>query len=61
MFIDIPLEATQKCWEGLHEIGLGNSTFNDNGNDNIFKSLLNIFNPKIWIPDFFLGKSPIYP
>ena len=53
------LIITQKFWERLHKRGLENYLFNDNGNENIFKSSLDIFNPKCWIPDIFPGKSPI--
>ena len=60
MFMDIPLTVAQKCWERLHKIGLENYVFSDNGNENIFKSSLNIFNPKLWIPDIVPGKAPIY-
>ena len=59
MFIDIPLKFTQQFWEGLHKLGLANSMLNNNGNENIFKSSLDIFNPKRWILDVVPGKSPI--
>ena len=45
----------------LHKLRLKNSVFNDNGNDNIFKSSLNLFNPKCWITDVFPGEAPISP
>ena len=44
MFMDITLTVTQQCWERLHKLGLENSVFNDNRNENIFKSSLDIFN-----------------
>ena len=60
MFMDIPLKVTQQCWESLHKIGLESSMLNDNGNDNIFKSSLDIFYPNRWIPAVVPGKAPIY-
>ena len=60
MFMDILLTFTQKCWERLHKLGLSNSVFNDNGNESIFKSSLDILNPKCWIPAVVPGKSTIY-
>ena len=33
--------------------------FNDNGNDNMFKPSLDIFNPKRWILAVVPGKAPI--
>ena len=47
--MNIPLIATQQFWESLHKLGLSNSVFNGNGNENIPKSSLDIFNPKRWI------------
>ena len=45
----------------LHKLRLTNSVFNDNGNENIFNSSLNLFNPNFWIADVFPGEAPIYP
>ena len=59
MFTDIPLTNTQQCWEKQNKIGLATSMLNDNGNENIFKSSLDIFNPKRWIPDVVPGEAPI--
>ena len=59
--IDIPLTVTQKCWERLHKLRLANSMFDDNGNENIFNSSLNILNPRRWIPTLVPAKDPIYP
>ena len=61
MFMDIPLTVTQKCWKSLHKLGLENSVFNDNVNENVFKSSLDIFNPKRWISDVVPGEAPISP
>ena len=61
MFTDIPLTNTQQCWEKQNKIGLATSMLNDNGNENIFKSSLDNFNPKRWIPDVVTGEAPIYP
>ena len=44
----------------LHKLSLENYVFNDNGNSNILKSSLNIFNQKRWIPAVFPGKYLIY-
>ena len=40
IFMDISLTVTQMFWERLHKLGLENSVFNDNGNENIFKILI---------------------
>ena len=61
MFMDIPLKVTQQCWERLHKLGLENSVFNYNGNENIFKSSLDIFDPKRWILRVVPGEAPISP
>ena len=61
MFMDTLLAVTKKCWERLHKIGLENSVFKYIVNDNIFKSSLDIFNPKLWIPDVVPCESPISP
>ena len=59
MYMDIPLTVTQQCWERLYTFRLANPVFNDNGNENIFKSSLYIFNPKLWIPAVVPGGTPI--
>ena len=59
MFMDIPVTVTHQFWERFHKLGLENSMFNDNGNDNISKSSLDIFNPKRWITTVVPGKAPI--
>ena len=59
--MDINLKVTQQFCEGLHKPRLANDVFNDNGNDNIFKSSLYIFNTKRCIPAVVPGKATIYP
>ena len=61
MFVDIPLTVTQQCLESLHKLGLADSIFNENMNENVFKSSLGIFDPKRWIPAVVHGKAPIFP
>ena len=61
MFMDIPLTVTQQFLESLHKLGLEHSAFNDNGNENIFKSSLDIFNPKRWVSAVVLGEDSISP
>ena len=61
MFMDIHLTVTQQFREGLHKPGLENSVLNDNGNENIFKSSIDIFNTKRWIPAIVPGEDPISP
>ena len=55
------MKVTQQCWERLHKLGLENCVFNDNGNENIFNSSLDIFNKKRCIPAIIPGEDPIYP
>ena len=57
----ITLIDTLQFWDRLHKCVLANSLFNDNGNENIFKSSLDILNPKRCIPAVVPGKAPIYP
>ena len=59
MFMDIPLKVVQQCWERLNKPGLTDYEFNDNGNENIFKSSLDIFILKRWIPAVVTGESLI--
>ena len=45
--------------ERLHKLRLENSVFNDNVNENIFKSSLDIFNPKLCVPGVVTVKASI--
>ena len=58
--MDIPLTATQKCWEMINKLGLEKYVLKYNENENIFKSSLDILNTKCWIPDVLTDKAPIY-
>ena len=61
IFMDVPLTFTQHCWERLHKFGSENYVCNDNGNDNIFKSSLNTFNPMRWIRFVVPDRDSISP
>ena len=56
-----PFDSYTKNSGKLHKIELINYVLNDNGNDNIFKSSLGIFNLKFWITAVVPGKDPISP
>ena len=60
-FIDLPIYISDKCWSRLHEIGLANKLYNEEGDKNTFKSSLRYFHPKRWIRAIVSGEAPLSP
>ena len=49
-FVDLPLHISEECWKRLSNIGLANEPFDEHGNQNQFKSRLEFFHPKRYVP-----------
>ena len=60
-FIDLPIQISDECWHRLHKIGVANSVFNEKKERNIFKSNIDFFHPKRWIPAVEPGATPMSP
>jgi hypothetical protein len=61
MFMEIKLSISQQCWETLHHLGLASAIYDDNGNENIFKSSLDFLHPTRWVPPVVPGEAVISP
>ena len=61
MFMEMPINITQQCWECLSDLGLSNSIFDEHGKENKFKCSLEFFHPKRWIPAVVPGECLISP
>ena len=60
-FADIPVQLSDECWSRLHKIGIANSVLNELGERNKFKSSLDYFHPKRWIPPVSPGEGYVSP
>ena len=60
-FCDINIQISDECWSRLHQIGLANTILDNNGDRNKFKSSLDYFHAKRWIPPVAPGEGFISP
>ena len=60
-FYDINIQISYDCWKRLHQIGLANDIIDNNGDRNEFKSSLDYFHVKRWVPVVVPGEGFISP
>ena len=60
-FIELPVHISDECWNTLFKIGVANPLLNEDGNRNTFKSSIDFFHPKRWVPAVVPGEPLTSP